>query len=114
MPTYGPPGSSAQNNPPGTVPGSPGMHRRPGRMPRPEGPPPAAPPRYPPGKDIANCMYTYTLVWPKRGAPFWFYPTGVRYNRVSGYVWTGRYWAFFAFNPATVERVACYPSPMPY
>lgn len=63
---------------------------------------------------IINCMNSLTYVWPKIGTPFWFFPTRVEYGQVSGYIWTGRFWTFYGFDPALINEVTCYPTPTLY
>ena len=80
----------------------------------PDSPPPAIVPSQPTTPYIIDCMYSFTYVWPKTGRPFWFYPTRVEYGEVSGYIWNGRYWTFYGFDPAIINGVTCYPVPTLY
>lgn len=80
----------------------------------PSSPPPDVIPPKPAYSYIVDCMYAYTYVWPLYGRPFWFYPTRVEYGEVSGYLWTGRTWTFYGFDPNLIDQVACYPVPTPY
>ena len=80
----------------------------------PSSPPPEVPPRHPASTYMIDCLNAYTYVWPIRGNPFWFYPTRVEYGEVSGYIWTGRNWTFYGFDPDMIDRVACYPVPTLY
>jgi hypothetical protein len=137
MPQYGPSGSPPSHGQPGPPhgqpehshgqpghshgqPGPPHGHYPPPRprpprpVPAPPGPPPFAPPVRPSGSYIIDCLYSYTYVWPRYGNPFWFYPTRVEYNNVTGYLWTGRGWVNYSFSPAIIMGIACYPVPTPY
>lgn len=76
--------------------------------------PPAVIPTKPATSFIIDCLHAYTYVWPKKGNPFWFYPTRIEYGEVSGYIWTGDYWTFYGFDPEFIDAVACYPVPTLY
>ena len=80
----------------------------------PDSPPPAVIPPKPEVSYIIDCLYSYTYVWPKYGVPFWFYPTRVEHGEVTGYIWTGRNWMFYGFDPKFIDQVACYPVPTLY
>lgn len=80
----------------------------------PDSPPPVAIPSQPTTTYIIDCINSFTYVWPKTGIPFWFYPTRVEYGEVSGYIWNGRYWTFYGFDPAIIYGVTCYPVPTLY
>jgi hypothetical protein len=80
----------------------------------PKSPPPSTIPPKPQNSYIIDCIHQYTYVWPKVGAPFWFYPISVEQIGVTGYRWSGRYWAFYGFDPRLIDEVACYPVPTLY
>ena len=80
----------------------------------PNSPPPSTIPKKPKVSYIIDCVQSFTYVWPKYGRPFWFYPTRVEYGEVSGYLWTGRNWTFYGFDPELIDQVACYPVPTLY
>ncbi|HEY9060075.1 MAG TPA: transporter [Pseudobacteroides sp.] len=77
-------------------------------------PPPSVPPPKPAISYLIDCVNNYTYIWPKYGMPFWFYPTRIEYGEVSGYIWNGRNWTFYGFDPALIEASACYPIPTLY
>lgn len=87
-------------------------------------PPTSPPPRTIPPKPsyippqpstyLVDCMYEYTYVWLVNGESFWFFPTRVEYDGVSGYRWNGRYWMFYGIDPRLIDAVACYPTPTLY
>ncbi len=78
----------------------------------------APPPNYIPEKPavsyIVDCINQYTYVWLWNGDRFWFYPTRVEYGEISGYRWTGTFWAFYGIDPRFVEAVSCAPIPTLY
>jgi hypothetical protein len=82
------------------------------------GPPNSPPPRKAPKKPrvsyIIDCMYQYTYVWPRKGSPFWYYPTRLEMGEVSGYRWNGRTWVFYGFEERNISQVACTPVPTLY
>jgi hypothetical protein len=82
------------------------------------GPPTSPPPNYIPPKPynsyIVDCVYQYTYVWLTNGRSFWFYPTSVQYEGVTGYRWNGRFWTFYGFDPRFIDAVSCPPIPTPY
>ena len=80
----------------------------------PSSPPPAFIPSQPNTLYIIDCMYSFAYIWPNIGRPFWFYPTRVEYGEVSGYIWNGRSWTFYGFDPEIINAIACYPVPTLY
>lgn len=80
----------------------------------PQSPPPDVHPHKPKHSYIIDCIYSYTYVWPKKGKPFWFYPTRIEQGEVSGYAWTGKSWTFYGFGEELIDQVVCYPVPTLY
>lgn len=87
-PPYGPP--------PGGPPpyGPPPPHGPSLGGPPPGGPPPNFQPQQPIGKvgffGIQMCLFKNTYMWLSNGRSFWFYPTMVTQNAVSGFRWSKR------------------------
>jgi len=75
----------------------------------PVSPPSKTIPKKPRTSYIIDCLHSYTYVWPKKGKPFWFYPTRIEYGEVSGYRWNGKKWTFYGFDPEYIDQVACSP-----
>ncbi|WP_440136859.1 hypothetical protein [Gracilibacillus caseinilyticus] len=99
-PPFGPPGSG----------GGAGM---------PPGPPPQQVPAPPnqlgdgpqlyavdPGS-IRGCLYRYTYIWLNRFNSFWFYPTYIGRQSVSGYRWTGFNWVYFGIDLDRINSFTC-------
>lgn len=85
----------------------------PSRSGPPSGPPPSFIPSQPfgaravdPGA-IRNCLFRFTYVWPERGRPFWFFPTFVGRNSVSGFRWNGFMWVFFGTDLRNISSFQC-------
>lgn len=101
-------------------PGTPGAHPpfpSPGHGPT-AGPPTAPPPSFVPPQQvqpyavdpggIARCLFRYTYVWLRGFEQFWFYPTYVGRNSVSGYRWTGFRWVYFGIDLRQIQSFTCY------
>ncbi len=56
---------------------------------------------------IRNCLYSYTYVWLVNGREFWFYPTFVGRESISGYRYTRRGWVYLGFNLNMIESFYC-------
>ncbi len=79
--------------------------------------PTGAPPRQIPEKratlyavdpgGIRPCLYNYTYVWLTNGRSFWFYPTFVGRESVSGYRWSRYGWTFIGFDLSLIESFTC-------
>ena len=80
----------------------------------PKSPPPRTIPKKPKNSYIIDCQHSYTYVWPKKGKPFWFYPTRIESGEISGYRWDGKRWTFYGFAPESISQVACPPIPTLY
>lgn len=120
-----PPGGHGGPGGMGRPPGGPGhMQPRPPRPPRPEqgqpqapmGPPPPFTPEesstpsvyaVDPGA-IRGCLYRYTYVWLNRRQSFWFFPTFVGRNSVSGYRWHRRRWVYFGIDLQQIRSFQCF------
>ncbi|NRD79930.1 hypothetical protein HPT25_21580 [Bacillus sp. BRMEA1] len=82
------------------------------------GPPTAPPPSFVPPQQIqpyavdpggiARCLFRYTYVWLRGLEQFWFYPTYVGRNSVSGYRWTGFRWVYFGIDLRHIQSFTCY------
>lgn len=77
----------------------------------PQSPPPAFIPPKPAVSYIVDCVYQYTYIWLRSGENFWFYPTSVDMDGVSGYRWSGSYWYFYGIDPRFIDAVSCPPIP---
>lgn len=56
---------------------------------------------------IRGCLYRYTYVWLRRSS-FWFYPTYVGRNSVSGYRWTGYRWSYYGIDLDHIQSFQCF------
>jgi len=111
-PFGGGPGGGPMGSPPFT-PGAPGQGPQ-------AGPPTAPPPSFVPAQTqqagtfavdpggIRRCMFRYTYVWLRNGRQFWFYPTFVGRNSVSGYRWTGFRWVYFGISLRQIQSFTCF------
>jgi hypothetical protein len=81
------------------------------------GPPTAPPPSFVPAQvetyavdpgSIARCLFRYTYVWLRGFEQFWFYPTFVGRNSVSGYRWTGYRWVYFGIDLRQIQSFTCF------
>lgn len=82
------------------------------------GPPTSPPPSFVPQQQaeafavdpggIARCLFRYTYVWLRGFEQFWFYPTFVGRNSVSGYRWTGFRWVYFGISLRQIQSFTCY------
>ncbi|WP_422392306.1 hypothetical protein [Niallia oryzisoli] len=57
---------------------------------------------------IARCLFRYTYVWLRGFEQFWFYPTFVGRNSVSGYRWTGYRWVYYGIDLRQIQSFTCY------
>ena len=97
--------------------GSPPSFAPPGQGPE-AGPPSSPPPSFVPTQQveayavdpgsIARCLFSYTYVWLRGFEQFWFYPTFVGRNSVSGYRWTGYRWVYFGIDLRQIQSFTCY------
>lgn len=80
----------------------------------PQTPPPSFTPTQPqfqtfaidPGA-IRGCLYRFTYIWLDRDA-FWFYPTFVGRNSVSGFRWSRFRWVYFGIDLNRIQSFQCY------
>ena len=82
------------------------------------GPPTSPPPSFVPSQQveayavdpggIARCIFRYTYVWLRGFEQFWYYPTFVGRNSVSGYRWTGSRWVYFGIDLRQIQSFTCY------
>jgi hypothetical protein len=56
---------------------------------------------------IGRCLFRYTYVWLRGFEQFWFYPTFVGRNSVSGYRWTGFRWIYFGIDLRQIQSFTC-------
>jgi hypothetical protein len=114
QPPFGPPGQGPAGGPPGGFQppfGPPGQGQE-------AGPPTSPPPSFVPQQQveayavdpggIARCLFRYTYVWLRGFEQFWFYPTFVGRNSVSGYRWTGFRWIYFGISLRQIQSFTCY------
>ncbi|MDQ6597764.1 hypothetical protein [Bacillus salipaludis] len=106
-PTAPPPGHHAP-------PGPPHGHHDPEAGP-PTSPPPSVVPQQmhqagayavDPGSMI-RCLHRYTYVWLRGREQFWFYPTFIGRNSVSGYRWTGQRWVNYGISLRQIQSFTC-------
>jgi len=57
---------------------------------------------------ISRCLYRNTYVWLRNGEHFWFYPTFVGRNSVSGFRWFGRFWAYYGIDLRRISTFTCF------
>ena len=82
------------------------------------GPPTSPPPSFVPQQQveafavdpggIRRCLFRFTYVWLRGSQQFWFYPTFVGRNSVSGYRWTGFRWVFFGIDLRQIQSFTCF------
>lgn len=100
-------------------------HHAPGAGPSPghhapdEGPPTSPPPSVVPQQmhqagayavdpgSMVSCLHRYTYVWLRGREQFWFYPTFIGRNSVSGYRWTGHRWVNFGISLRQIQSFTC-------
>ncbi|RIU91943.1 hypothetical protein [Oceanobacillus picturae] len=56
---------------------------------------------------IRSCLFRFTYIW-MRWQSFWFFPTFVGRNSISGFRWTGNRWVFFGTDLDNVQSFQCY------
>jgi hypothetical protein len=85
------------------------------------GPPTAPPPSFVPTQtqqaqagayavdpgSMRRCLFRYTYVWLRGFQQFWFYPTFIGRNSVSGYRWTGYRWVYFGIDLRQIQSFTC-------
>ena len=59
-----------------------------------------------PGSMI-RCLHRYTYVWLRGFEQFWFYPTFIGRNSVSGYRWTGHRWVNYGISLRQIQSFTC-------
>jgi hypothetical protein len=57
---------------------------------------------------IRRCLFRFTYVWLRGFNEFWFYPTFVGRNSVSGFRWTGFNWVFFGISLRQIQSFTCF------
>jgi hypothetical protein len=81
----------------------------------PTSPPPAAVPQQmhhagayavDPGSMISY-LHRYTYIWLRGFEQFWFYPTFIGRNSVSGYRWTGHRWVNYGVSLRQIQSFTC-------
>ncbi|WP_318502950.1 hypothetical protein [Bacillus sp. T3] len=113
-PPFSQPGQGPVGGPPFAPPGQGTVGGQP-TAPPPSGPPPSFVPTQTqqaqafavdPG-GIRRCLFRYTYVWLRGFQQFWFYPTFVGRNSVSGYRWTGFRWVYFGISLRQIQSYTC-------
>ncbi|MEH7082493.1 hypothetical protein V7139_07120 [Neobacillus drentensis] len=113
QPPFAPPGQGPMGGPPTSPPpfAPPGQGSE-------AGPPTSPPPSFVPQQQasayavdpggIRGCLFRYTYVWLRGFEQFWFYPTHVGRNSVSGYRWTGFRWVYFGIDLRQIQSFTCF------
>jgi len=114
QPPFAPPGQGPAGGPPGGFQppfGPPGHGQE-------AGPPTSPPPSFVPQQQaeafavdpggIARCLFRFTYVWLRGFQQFWFYPTFVGRNSVSGYRWNGFRWVYLGISLRQIQSFTCY------
>lgn len=57
---------------------------------------------------ISGCRGRYTYMWLRNGDNFWFYPTFVGRNSVSGYRWNGFFWMYAGVDLRQITSFTCF------
>ncbi|SEO13941.1 hypothetical protein SAMN04488134_10478 [Amphibacillus marinus] len=77
--------------------------------------PTAAPPEIAPlsiggqqgARGIRRCLFTNTYIWLNNGQQFWYFPTFVTRQRISGFRWGRLGWVYHSINPNQVWSFQC-------
>lgn len=69
------------------------------------------PPRPPAFVQPEPCLFQISYVRLSVGDSFWYYPTSIERELISGYRWYGAFWAYFQFNRAYLSSIQCRPIP---
>ncbi|NIK75027.1 hypothetical protein FHS15_000125 [Paenibacillus castaneae] len=56
---------------------------------------------------ISGCLFRNTFVWLNNGDRFWFFPTFVGRNSVSGFRFFGGTWRFFGIDLRQISSFTC-------
>jgi hypothetical protein len=56
---------------------------------------------------MRGCLFRFTYVWLRDFQQFWFYPTFIGRNSVSGFRWTGNRWVFFGISLRQIQSFTC-------
>lgn len=56
---------------------------------------------------IRGCLYRYTYIWTENDS-FWFYPTYIGRNSISGYRWSRNRWVYFGIDLYNIQSFQCY------
>ncbi|TXK82555.1 hypothetical protein FU659_14940 [Paenibacillus sp. N3.4] len=102
---------------PGPGPSFPGTPPQGGGQQQPTSAPPAYTPQKPfqaaggtfavdPGS-IRRCLFNFTYVWLSNGQQFWYFPTFVGHNSISGFRWNGFTWMFFGIDLRFIDAFTC-------
>lgn len=88
-----------------------------GNGPQPAAPPSAPPPPFTPEQPlqtyaidsgaIQRCRFHFTYVWMRRES-FWFYPTFIGRNSISGFRWFHHRWVYFGVDLNQIEAFQCF------
>ena len=82
----------------------------------PDGPPMSPPPQFIPEPSpyrvdpgsIKQCKKKYTYIWLNNGDSFWFYPTYISRNSISGYRWIGFWWVHYGTDLRNITSFVCF------
>jgi hypothetical protein len=126
QPPFAPPGQGPGSGPPpfappGQGPGAGSPPFGPPGQGQEAGPPTSPPPSFVPTQtqqvgvgafavdpgSIRRCLFRYTYVWLRGFQQFWFYPTFVGRNSVSGWRWTGFRWVYFGISLRQIQSFTC-------
>jgi len=56
---------------------------------------------------IRGCLFRFTYIWLRRDS-FWFYPTFIGRNSISGFRWNGFRWVLFGTDLNRIESFQCF------
>lgn len=106
---FGPPGPPGF---PGFPPGQPGGGQQAG------GPPTSPPPSFTPQQQVTTfavdpggirgCLFRFTYIWLRNGRSFWFFPTFVGRNSVSGWRWRNFRWVYYGTDLRRISSFQCF------
>lgn len=75
---------------------------------------PPAPPHPPAFVQPEPCLFQITFVRLWTGESFWFFPTSIGFDEISGYRWNGVFWMSYSFNRRFIYTADCPPIPTLY
>lgn len=57
---------------------------------------------------IRGCLFRFTYIWLDNGRSFWFYPTFVGRNSVSGWRWSRFRWVYYGTDLRRINNFQCF------